>query len=655
LQRNRHVEAYRVAESGKSQSEVFAEINDQVFRAHGPDHRFGAVEGRIVVDPLFQYERLLRGLADVGGLECVPFRELLSESCPKDKIRCGIRHDIDIDIRAALSQAEIEKEYGVRTTYFVLHTAPYYGQFQNGVFYRNGCIAHVCKRIQELGHEIAVHTDALLVYQKYQIDGAEALSKEIEWLRSEGIDIVGTTAHGSAAVYGAENYAIFKGRGRPLPLDAAVNRTGGGVSQAATEVVHNGKWAPLQVLDEAELGLTYEANDVFWQQEVPVEYGALRGVDAWRWNPHLARWRKTKDPAERWFYDQSRMLHEIASLDKGCFLILVVHPVYSGARHAASSAPARRIDRRSVTLNPRLGWETYEPMALQARSGESEGKQEFQAVNMADSWGMLDMPKSESTEDGELRIAIFGGRNLDGSSVSIPGQMQALLSDFLRAALKRPVKIWKFAFPGMGLARHFGWYEAIKGKLKPDIVVLAPGEYLRWTGEGVETVSRSPGAAIRRIVPQTDLLLPSFAQDDSDWPDGSQREAAEKYIRECLKFFVETMRRGGALPLLLVQECGESAGVWSYDADREEKMVRCERVMRLAERLAEAVDVPLTNPYPDFLTLPDDLPSHWRATPQWNYTGHRVAAASITRTLLEVWDVQNPSTDADRHVVLSAQ
>ena len=36
---------------------------------------------------------------------------------------------------------------------------------------------------------VAVHTDPLLVYQQFGIDGAQALQTEIEWLRSEGLTI----------------------------------------------------------------------------------------------------------------------------------------------------------------------------------------------------------------------------------------------------------------------------------------------------------------------------------------------------------------------------------------------------------------------------------------------------------------------------------
>ena len=39
----------------------------------------------------------------------------------------------------------------------------------------------VYKYIQSLGHEIALHTDPLLVYQDHKMDGAQAVVDEIDW------------------------------------------------------------------------------------------------------------------------------------------------------------------------------------------------------------------------------------------------------------------------------------------------------------------------------------------------------------------------------------------------------------------------------------------------------------------------------------------
>jgi hypothetical protein len=132
----------------------------------------------VVVDPLFHYERLLKATATSP----LPARGQTTEQ-RQVLLEFG---DIDIDIRTAVRLAELEQLYGIRTSYYVLHTSPYYGSVEDGVFKRNECMAHVYRYIESLGHEIALHTDALHLYQEHRLDGAAAVRDELAWLRSEG-------------------------------------------------------------------------------------------------------------------------------------------------------------------------------------------------------------------------------------------------------------------------------------------------------------------------------------------------------------------------------------------------------------------------------------------------------------------------------------
>ena len=634
-------------------------MNAAVFDAHGPDYRKRGGATGIVVDPLFQYERLLQGLTEVPALHCLPFRELLSEPCPPDRVCCGIRHDVDVDIRTALSQAELEWTYGVRTTYFILHTAPYYGSFRDGVFCRNNSMAHVYRRLQEFGHEIALHTDPFFIYQSHQIDGAEAIVCELQWLRSEGLTIVGTTAHNSAAVYGVESYAVFKGRPRSLLLRAGPSVDSHNPVRQAKEIIHNGKWAPLEVLDEKELGLAYEANDIFWREENPVANGAILDANTWRWIRDHVRWWETKDPSQLLTYDQDQLLRDIGALDPGRFLILVVHPVYYGARHAADTGPALSIDHRSTLLNEMLGWETYHPLKIQARSGKCHGRQEFQAINMANEFGMLDVPTTSGKDKNELRIIMFGGVNLDGSSVAIPTQMPVLLATLLRDRIQRPVKIWKLAYPGMGLTRHFGWYMMVKKEIMPHVVMLSlgadevvtslpeywavrtgfnarypPGHYLHWNGQDVTVVPRMPGAFIRRGNPRPTIGPVSFAHSPSRWNGLVTRTYAECYIRACLKHFATVVRHDGAIPLVMLQECGENIGLWSENSTPQERHLGHVEFAEWAYKVGSEATVPIVDPYSIFLEQPPDLLSHWVTGPEWNFTGHRLSAQAALTVLL---------------------
>lgn len=73
----------------------------------------------------------------------------------KDKKRCAIlRHDIDCSIEAALKFAELEKDCGVKSTYFILTSSDFYNAFSK----KNRNLIH---KIQNAGHEIGLHFDEI--------------------------------------------------------------------------------------------------------------------------------------------------------------------------------------------------------------------------------------------------------------------------------------------------------------------------------------------------------------------------------------------------------------------------------------------------------------------------------------------------------------
>ena len=132
------IRAYAVKDSGRSLTDVLGQINLSCFECYGPRLSVGPHpdQGRVTVDTLAQYEKLIRELASIPNLVFVPHTELNDYGCPADKIVCSIRHDVDADIRAAVAEAEIEHKYGVRSTWYILHTAPYYGPWTNCVHHR---------------------------------------------------------------------------------------------------------------------------------------------------------------------------------------------------------------------------------------------------------------------------------------------------------------------------------------------------------------------------------------------------------------------------------------------------------------------------------------------------------------------------------------
>ncbi|KAA0213213.1 MAG: hypothetical protein EDM82_13365 [Cyanobacteria bacterium CYA] len=648
IEQQRQIAPYRVVDSGRSLRDVVAQVNLSCFECYGPDLRAGPHpdQGRVTVDTLAQYEKLIRELAAIPGLVFVPHTELNEYGCPPGQVVCSIRHDVDADMRAAVAEAEIEKMYGARTSYYILHTAPYYGTWIDGVHHRNGCMAHLYRQIQDLGHEIALHTDPLHLYQNMKLDGAQAVREEIAWLRAQGLKITGTVAHNSAPIYGIENFAIFKGKNR---RGLALGSRGEPGEDLLDEIVHQGKWAPLGVLDEAELGLTYEGNDFFRRKDVRIEYGATRFLNRWRWDHHLKEWRKAKDAGDDRFIDQERMLDQIRSFEVGYWLILNVHPLYYGSRHARTSAPAVRTRRQSVVANADLGWDTYEPHTVQADFGEVDGKVEYQSLNYADERGMLDVSLPASTAADEKRVLVLGGRNLDGYEVGIPEHCHTQAGGRLSEALGVKVRVRKLAFPGMGLCRHYGWFAHACERERYDVVVIGVGadevlnsrpdlwavrsgwslshpggEYL-WVGEdgAVRVVGRSKGAAIRRGRPQMPELRPSLTDPAS--LRGSGGRDIEK-IGSCLVHYAGAARAAGARVLCMLCECGESVGYWRGTGTDD--AAAHEHTLRVLGAWAQAAGAEIVDPYERFL-VHRGAPTHWRASGTWSHTGHRLAGRAL--------------------------
>ena len=441
---------YVVKDSGLSKEEVFEATNKTQYQGYSTDYRYGG-PSKVVVGTLFDFERFLKELSTLDYIEFVGHRKLMSGACPRDQIRVAIRHDIDGDIVSAVAQAEIEKELGIVATWCVLHTAPYYGSFQGNIFHRNESMAPVYRRIQALGHEIALHTDALMIYQSHGIDGAQGLRTELSWLRDQGLHIYGTVAHNSVTANGAWNYEIFNGRYAdpghyiPAPLDsdppldfakleASDSRRPPKLSKDETDppdwVEFNGQRTPLRILDERELGLEYEANEIFWQQGTPVAYGCTMVANGWSWNSHVQRLKLNPTLIETQLIDQHRLVEDISRLQRGCCLVLVVHPCFYGHRVNDKESSPKRLNRVETIRSPELGWFVYDPEVMQCWSGPTDREQEFQAMSKPNAMGMLDLPWPEARpKEEELSLLFLGADNIDGLPVSIPNQIHSRVAE----------------------------------------------------------------------------------------------------------------------------------------------------------------------------------------------------------------------------------
>lgn len=318
---------YRVADSGRSADDVYAQVNEACWYA------YSQADSAAVAAPGESFAELLDELGACDRVRFVTHAELLAGPPDPDEVRIGLRLDIDSDIVAAVTLAELAQARDVAATFVVLHTAAYYGAWTDAddatlVFERNEELAATYRQLQDCGHEVSLHADPLGVYLDRGVDGAQAMLAELDWLRSLGLRISGTTAHNHRPAYGAENYEVFADVVSPSRDALAIDAT-----------VIPGTGVPVRTVDRAALGLDYEGNEAFWRPGVPVEYGAIHSDDQWYWTErsltkplHADDWVFTSVP-------QATVVADIGDLPGGTDVVLVVHPEYYGARTAPTEPP----------------------------------------------------------------------------------------------------------------------------------------------------------------------------------------------------------------------------------------------------------------------------------------------------------------------------
>lgn len=135
----------------------------------------------------------------------------------------ALRHDVDYDLDFAMEMSHWEHQRGVRATYFLLHTAPYWNDPR---------LAQKCLQIQEFGHEVGLHVNVLTEWVQGQVsDVGQRLAELLEPLRQAGVRIIGTAAHGDRECYerGFINYWIFRELRPADPTTEESGRTAEGV------------------------------------------------------------------------------------------------------------------------------------------------------------------------------------------------------------------------------------------------------------------------------------------------------------------------------------------------------------------------------------------------------------------------------------------
>jgi hypothetical protein len=179
------------------------------------DHEFGSWNPKYfsMEERLPDLRSEIRRLADIARLRSKPcdyerfvtaVKDLdIGRLCNHARHRCLLRHDVDMDLDTALEIAKIEHRHGVSSTYFILPDHPYF---------KRADFISVCKKMQDMGHEIGYHNNLITGFITDGTDPAGRLKEHLDYLRGSGIDVRGTSAHGVklCRTKNYRNYDIFK-------------------------------------------------------------------------------------------------------------------------------------------------------------------------------------------------------------------------------------------------------------------------------------------------------------------------------------------------------------------------------------------------------------------------------------------------------------
>lgn len=105
----------------------------------------------------------------------------------------GLRHDCDHFLPQAVEMARWEAARGYQSTYFILHTAPYWD---------DPYLPAALDEIAGLGHEIGFHTNAVTEAIRTGRDAVDITEEALARLRRWGHKVTGVVAHGDPDCYG---------------------------------------------------------------------------------------------------------------------------------------------------------------------------------------------------------------------------------------------------------------------------------------------------------------------------------------------------------------------------------------------------------------------------------------------------------------------
>ncbi|MCW7755348.1 hypothetical protein OOT00_15295 [Desulfobotulus sp. H1] len=213
---------------------------------------------------IMQYEKLIEPI--IKTHTNITYDEFANKKKFDNEKLFLLRHDIDHDFETAMLMARWEHKHGLRATYCVLHSAWYYGILQNGEYFHTEDLVWLCRELAGLGHEINFHNNLMTLSLQEKIDVNAVLSGELNFLRSLGLKITGTSSHGDrlCRALNYRNYEIFK---------EAVGIEFGG--QRIVYSSQNNHSARVGVSSMESHGLLYEAYDIAMDAYISDAGGAI--------------------------------------------------------------------------------------------------------------------------------------------------------------------------------------------------------------------------------------------------------------------------------------------------------------------------------------------------------------------------------------------
>lgn len=184
-----------------------------------------------------------------------------------DRHMVALRHDVDHDLDIALEMSYWEFRKEVRATYFLLPDAKYWN---------DPSLVDKCLQIQDFGHEIGLHLNTISEWIRGHIDSpVQRLAELLSFLRSSGVKISGTSAHGDKLCYEKQyiNYWLFQELRSedPAHTESGLSAEGVRVDDRRYVIAYpddhcltraDGKILPLWSVSMAALCLSYHAYHV---------------------------------------------------------------------------------------------------------------------------------------------------------------------------------------------------------------------------------------------------------------------------------------------------------------------------------------------------------------------------------------------------------